>query len=61
LFRVYLIVACRLQGDVSIACGTNEAPKCYPLSIEVYQPPPTALEGWWSSPQPVNYLGNHGL
>jgi len=49
------------QGDVSIACGTNEAPKCYPLAIEVYQPTPEAMEEWWKASEPVKYLANHGL
>mmetsp|Transcript_1177 Transcript_1177/g.2301 ORF Transcript_1177/g.2301 Transcript_1177/m.2301 type:complete len:153 (-) Transcript_1177:593-1051(-) len=51
------------QGDVSIACGSDAPPKCYPLGVEIYRlkdPDTLASEGW--KPSPVNgYGGNHGL
>eukprot|EP00877_Chromochloris_zofingiensis_P004607 jgi/Chrzof1/14147/Cz08g26230.t1 len=48
------------QGDVSVACGTGKAPKCYPLGVQIYQPGEEALQGWAPS-QPVRYMGGHGM
>lgn len=51
------------QGDVSIACGSAEKPKVYPLLVEVYElkdPNYLQSQGW--KPSPVNgYSGNHGI
>ncbi len=44
-------------------CGSShsdDATPCYPLRVQIYQPPVAALEGW-SSPQPNAYPRGHGL
>jgi hypothetical protein len=50
------------QGDVSIACGSTEEPKVYPLSVEVYEIDSTLLKEYGWRPSPSNgYTGNHGI
>jgi uncharacterized protein len=45
-------------GDCS-ATHSSDAARCYPLTVEIYQPAAEALAGW-SSPGPSVYTGNHG-
>lgn len=51
-------------GDLSVALWGPEAgdplPTCRPLGVEVYSVDPDLLTGW-SSPEPANYGGNHGI
>lgn len=48
------------QGDVSIPCGSQLKPKCYPLGAMVFRLPQQVLEGWTPS-QVSAYKGVHGL
>ena len=48
------------QGDVSIACGTGQAPPCYPLGVQVHQPAAELLAGWQPM-GPAEYTGGHGM
>lgn len=48
------------QGDVSIPCGSDAEPKCYPLEATVFRIPPRVLEGW-KAPEVSRYKGAHGL
>lgn len=56
---IIALSACR-QGDFSTSCGDRAAePTCYPLVVETYQIPMSALEGW-STPAVSSYSGTHG-
>ncbi len=44
-------------------CGSShsdDATPCYPLQVEIFTPPPAALDGW-QSPPPNGYSRGHGL
>lgn len=50
------------QGDVSMPCGSDEEPKVYPLTVQIYKP----QEGWlasrgWEASKPSGYSGGHGM
>jgi uncharacterized protein YcgI (DUF1989 family) len=50
------------QGDVSIACGSNDPPTVYPLTVQIYDVPTEILtsKGW--EPSKVSgYSRTHGL
>jgi len=50
------------QGDVSIACGTGDAPPTYPLDVEVWKPHEGLLASYgWAPSEPSGYSGAHGL
>lgn len=57
-----LIVACGAcpQGDVSMACGSDTEPTCYPLGVKMYSLPENVLHGW-TPPASSPYSGMHGL
>jgi uncharacterized protein len=46
-------------GDCS-ASHSDDVTTCYPLSVEIYRPEPSALVGW-SSPARNGYVGSHGV
>lgn len=51
------------QGDVSIACGSTEQPRTFPLTVEIYELDDAeylSSRGW--KPSQVNgYSGSHGI
>lgn len=59
-FDLLVAVGACPQGDVSIACGSSEQPKCFPLEATVFRLPEQALVGW-VPPEPSRYTGAHGL
>lgn len=48
------------QGDVSLACGSDAEPVCYPLMVTIYRLPDGLLRGW-TPPCISPYRGMHGL
>lgn len=48
------------QGDVSLACGSDAEPTCYPLKVTVYRLHGDILRGW-TPPNISPYRGTHGL
>jgi uncharacterized protein YcgI (DUF1989 family) len=47
------------DGDTSVTVG-KEGTACFPLLVEIFAPPPGALEGW-KPPEVSSYRGNHGI
>ncbi|CDF32623.1 unnamed protein product [Chondrus crispus] len=48
------------QGDVSIPCGSDRAPTCYPLGATVFRLPGLDLKHY-TPPKVSSYQGVHGL
>ncbi len=46
-------------GDCSTG-HSSDAATCYPLLVEIFAPPPGALDGW-QSPAPNHYDRSHGV
>jgi len=50
------------QGDVSVACGSNDEPTTFPLTVQVYELPDDFLKNrGWKPSEPSGYNGTHGV
>lgn len=58
---IFAVSSCRQGGNGSpIGDDSEHATTSYPMGVDVYEIPKTALNGW-SPPQPRRYVGTHGI